>query len=330
MRRPAAGACLPWRTSGLIWLAAALLFGSQPGGAAFEFVGAGARAFSLGGAVAAGSGAAEAIWFNPAANARVRRWQAGATYARFYPELDEGLSLSAVDAALPVGPGSLQVGLSSFGIDAWRENVAVLGYGCALHPRLALGVALRTGSWDAGRLSRRVWSGDLGGVYEVGWIHPQAYLRLGTVVRNVNRANLAASRSVAGESPRGLAGAAAVDVGPQTFLAEVERRGGRAQVRLAYESRPPTLGGIEFRLGGGLLTGGWEGKEMAAGFGRGWREWQLDYAYVYPLRLTGLGGIHWLSLEYRGRPAREQADGAGSRRDSLDRRFDPHRVRVPK
>ena len=43
----------------------------------------------------------------------------------------------------------------------------------------------------------------------------------------------------------------------------------------------------------------WEGRELDAGLGYGWKEWQFDYAYTYPLKLSGLGGTHWISLGFQ-------------------------------
>ena len=44
---------------------------------------------------------------------------------------------------------------------------------------MALGGVLRTSAWQAGDLSRRVWSLDVGGTYDVGYVHPRVSMRLG-------------------------------------------------------------------------------------------------------------------------------------------------------
>lgn len=297
MRRAAVAFWL-WRISWLLG-GGGLLLDGQPAQAAFEWMGGGAQAFALAGAFVAARGSAEGIWFNPASSSQTRRFQVSSTHARLYPGLDEGLSLSALSAVLPLGRGAFQAGLSSLGFDEWREQVAVLGYGRQLHPRLGIGGSLRSQGWEASGLSRRTWSWDLGGVYEAGWIHPQVYLRLGVVGRNLNAANVAAGGQAAGRTPRLLVLAASLDWGTQTLLIDCERRGGRTQVRVGGESRAASLAGMVFRMGGSALVDEWEGRELDVGLGHTWRGWHFDYAYSYSLRLTGLGGIHWFSVGYQ-------------------------------
>ncbi|MEW6755585.1 MAG: hypothetical protein AB1505_32100 [Candidatus Latescibacterota bacterium] len=267
---------------------------------AFEFAGEGARSLGQGGACVAGATAVEYLWHNPAANARAARLGLSATHARLYPGLDEDLNLSALSGVLPVGPGVLQAGVSSLGLEGWRERVAVLGYGWGPHARVALGSALWSVGWDAGRASHRAWRWDVGLTYEAGWVWRQAYLRLACVLENLTRANLAAGGQRAGQTPRQAVLGLSLDVEGGGFLVDVEVSGERTAVRAGYVSRVAALYGVELRLGGVGLPREWRGREVDVGLGRAWSRWRADYAFTYPLQLGGLGGTHWLSLGYGG------------------------------
>ncbi|NKB68672.1 MAG: hypothetical protein GKR89_16535 [Candidatus Latescibacteria bacterium] len=287
----------------LWWLISFLLVGlaAFPAQAAFEFVGQGARSTALGGAYVAAVQTAEAVWYNPAGNARADQWLAGTTHLRLYPNVDRSPSLNALNGAGPLWGGGLQAGLSLLGAPGWREEVATLAYGRALHPRIALGGGLNTKAWKAGNLSRRVWSVDLGALYEVGWIHPLVYLRLGLVGRNLTRPNIAVGGQDAGQTPRAVVLAAAFVLAEQEFLVDLERSGGRTALRAGYETRTVSLAGARFRFGGSAMGPNWSNKELDVGLGHDWKQWHFDYAYTYSLHLTELGGGHRLSVGYRTR-----------------------------
>lgn len=272
-----------------------------PACAAFEIVGRGARTEALGGAFIAGTDAAEAIWFNPAGNARVQQWRVGTTHALLYPGLDNGPNLSALAATMPLGPGGLQLGLSALNAEDWQEIVGAVAYGVAFSPRWAVGVTLRSSGWKTSGLSHRMWDIDMGGIYEVGWILPQVYLRLALVSSNILRANEAASGRGAGQGFRGIALAASIEVGQQQVLLEVERKNGQIEMRGGYETKVASLGPTRFRFGGRFTAVEVEAADLDVGFGYSLGSWQIDYAYTYPLWLTGLGGIHQISLVYNQR-----------------------------
>lgn len=291
-----AGEHLWWLTS---WL---LLASVTPVVAAFEFTGQGAQSTALGGAFTARVKTAEAVWFNPAGNARQGQWQAGTTHALLYPGLDEGSpTLNGVAVAGPLQGGGLQAGLSFLGAEGWREEVLTLGYGRALHERFALGGNLRTSAWKAGDLSHRIWSLDVGGTWEVGFVHPQAYLRLGWVAKGLNGANIAAGGQEAGGKERELVVAASLTFAGKEVLIDIARRDGRTEFRAGYETRTVSLNGARFRMGGTAIGSGFADRELNVGLGHDWKEWNFDYAYSYPLHLAGLGGVHRFSVGYRRR-----------------------------
>lgn len=269
---------------------------------AFEVSGNGARATALGGAFSAGVEAADGIWINPAANARGTGWQAGTTHVLLYPGLEESPALNALALSVPVAGGAAQAGFSALGADDWEEQVAAVGYGRALHPRLALGVDVRSGGWQTAGLSHRAWSADLGAIYEAGWVHSRHYLRLGLVMRDLLRTSQAAGGQAEARPPRTIALGAGLGGETQLLLIDVERRAGRTQLRAGYESAIPGAGGTQIRLGGSGFASDWKGGDLSAGIGCRWRQWQFDFSYTYPLGPDGaFGGMHRLSLGYKRR-----------------------------
>lgn len=247
----------------------------------------------------AATNSAEAVWFNPAGNARLATWQGGTTHGVLHPGLDDLLSVHGLTLAGPLEQGTLQMGLSFLSADGWQEDVIALGFSRVLHPRAALGARLRSSAWSADDLSRRVWALDLGGTYEVGYVHPQVYLRLAWLLTDTNGANLSSGGQAAGQIPRGFTIAAALKIAQRELLLDVERRDGQTELRAGYETSVLSLAGATFRGGGVFVTDAVE--EVDVGLGQDWREWHFDYAYTYPLRLSALGGMHRFSLKYQWR-----------------------------
>lgn len=284
---------MPWLISPLVFL----LLGGV-GHAAFEFVGGGARSQALGGAWGAGIDEAESVWFNPAGNGRLGDLRISSSHALLYPGLDQALVLNSLAAAVPVGGGALQMGLSTLDFTDWRERVGVLAYGRALHPRVSLGGAIRSSGWSTTGLSHRTWDADVGATYEVGWLHRGVYLRLAGVVANITRANISSGGYDAGQTGRQVVLAAALQVERQEIYVDLQRRDGLTRVRVGYETRAATLGGLHLRLGTTALSDSWDLSDVGLGFGHNWKQWYLDYAYTYPLQLTELGGMHRLGFGY--------------------------------
>ena len=282
--------------------AAALLSLHVPVHAAFDVVGQGARPIALAGAFAAASNDPETVWYNPAGSAGATRVGIGLTHAQLYPGLDESPSVSGLSAQVPLLGGGAQAGLSLLAYEDWSEQVLVAGYGRSVHPRVAVGANVTSLSWQIGDLSRRAFSVDLGGQYEVGWVSHQAYVRVALTVGNLARANISASGHRAGRTPRSVVAAASVDMGRRRLLVDLQREGGISQMRAGYETRPEGWAGVHFRMGGNALTSQWDAGGLNAGLGHVWREWQFDYAYSYPLALTGFGGTHRVSVRWMQRP----------------------------
>ena len=272
-----------------------------PAGAAFEFTGRSARSTALGGAFVASVRTAEAVWYNPAGNARQERWRAGSTHALLYPGLDRSPTLNGLAVTGPLKNGGLQAGLSFLNADGWREEVIALSYGRALNDRLAFGAGLRSSAWKADDLSHRAWSLDLGGTWEVGFVHPLVYLRVGLVACGLNGANFAIGGQAAGEEPRSVVLAASISMAGKELLVDLKRRDGRNELRAGYETRTVSLNGARFRVGGTALGSNLTSGELNVGLGHDWKDWDFDYAYSYPLQVTGMRGIHRFSVGYRRR-----------------------------
>jgi len=294
---PAVPARWSWRIKALVgWL---LIWAAAAHGA-FEVNGKGARTAALGGAFGAGVDAVEGIWINPAANARGTRWSAGTTHVLLYPGLEDSPSLNALALVAPVVGGGLQVGFSALGALDWDEQVGVVGYGRPVHPRLALGMDLRSGGWQTTGLSHRSWSIDLGGIYEAGWVNARHYLRLGWMIRDWWRSSQAAGGQGGAKPPRAFTLGVGLGGEAQQVLVDVERRAGRTQLRAGYESAVLGMAGLSLRLGGSTLNLDWMGGELGGGVGYRWGGWRFDFSYTYPLGPSGaFGGVHRVSLGYR-------------------------------
>ncbi len=282
-----------WRTS-VLWLALV-----PPVSAAFEFSGRGAHSAALGGAFAASIRTVDAVWHNPAGNARQQQWQAGTTHALLYPALDHSPTLNGLSATGPWRGGGYQLGLSFLGADGWGEEVIALGYGRPLDERFALGGSLRTSAWKAGALSQRAWQLDVGATWEVGFIHPRAYVRLALVAQGLNGANIAVGGQAAGQQKPAVVAAALLNWAGREVLLDIERRAGQTEFRMGYETPTVSLNGARFRLGGAVVGADFDRRELNVGLGHNYKQWHFDYAYSYPLHLSGYGGVHRFSVGYR-------------------------------
>ena len=287
-----------WRISRVLLIGFGLFCWSAPLYAVFEITGEGARSSALGGAFTAISADPEAVWFNPAASARLLNKGFGTTHVLLYPGLEESPSLNGLAANFPLRGGGAQVGISVLGFEDWSEQVLVIGYGRPLHPRASIGASIASKGWQIGRLSRRIIGLDLGALYEVGWVLPRAYMRLALVLKNLSRPNLSAAGHEAGRTALEAVAGISIEGETQRGLLDLAREGYYNRIKVGYETRPDGWGGLELRLGAEALLGPWENREMDVGWGHNWQEWHFDYAYSYPMQLEGLGGIHRVSIRW--------------------------------
>jgi hypothetical protein len=135
----------------------------------------------------------------------------------------------------------------------------------------------------------------------VGFVHPLVYLRLGLVAKGLNGANIAVGGQAAGEEKRAVVMAASLSMAGKEVLIDIERRDGRTEFRAGYETRTVSLNGARFRMGGTAMGSGFDAGELNVGLGQDWEQWHFDYAYSYPLHLSGMGGVHRFSIGYRRR-----------------------------
>ena len=248
----------------------------------------------------------DGLWFNPAVNAKLTTWQVVTSHALLYPGLNDAPTLHSTGVNYPVPSGPLmgwtwQVAMSFLNARHWEEQIALLGCSRQVHPRLATGVALQTNAWKTVGLSHRVWDLNLGGLYEVGWIHPEVYLRLSGVVGNLHRANLSSSGKKAGLSDRVLTLGANIEVQETFIYLDWGYSSGRGEMRVGMDSGVGPTGGLRLRLGAVALSSPREGKEIDVGLGHQYGPWRYDYSFTYPVEVTGLGGIHRFSLVYEAK-----------------------------
>lgn len=181
-----------------LFIAAALLLGSVPvvsaGGttASFLKLGSGARATGLGGAFTAVSDDINALSYNPAGLANLKRSEMGFTRA----ELVEGVSYSFLGYSRPVAGGSIGMGVNYLGQSviegrgANREAAAKFGasdtavnlaYGRTLTARSGLGFNFKYITSHIADESASGWAVDAGWQYKA----PVKGLSLGLAVQNI-------------------------------------------------------------------------------------------------------------------------------------------------
>ena len=93
--------------------------------------------------------------------------------------------------------------VSTLRAQGWEENEVLLGGEQVFTPRLALGVQVQRNGWEAGRLGRNHWVGNIGVLYEAGWITKQAYVRFSGVWANIG-SGLSSKGRRTGQRPRSV------------------------------------------------------------------------------------------------------------------------------
>jgi hypothetical protein len=223
-------------------------------------------------------------------------------HALLYPGLDKPPTLHGLTASIPLsgrlGKNNVQIGMSFLSARYWDEQVMTLGVSRPLHSRMAAGLSLKSSGWNTVGLSHRSWDVNVGAICEVGWIHPEAYLRLAGVVENLRGFNLSSAGKKAGRSERAFTVGASLEMQGSFFYLDWEYVGGRSETRFGLDSGSGPGGGIRIRAGASAVSSPWGGKEVDAGLGHRRGRWHYDFSYTYPLEVTGLGGIHRFSLVY--------------------------------
>lgn len=316
--------------------AAVLLAAAAPARAAFEDLGAGARAPGMGGAFVAVADDVYTIYYNPAGLGLLERPQLGAAYSSLYPGLKDGsnLSTSFLAYAQPLAEGrrgTLAVAWNSLTLNSlYREDSFYLGYGRRLatlgpgdlHGGLNLkylrstfgsfpeasnavpaGGVVGGGQKDpalSGRKTQAAVDSDIGLLYRIG-----KHYVLGLGVMHANSPNVAFS---GGDKDR-LPPAVKLGFNYRSLLSNLSLQldsvrapsGAQDQtLTTAAERWFPRLFLGDFGLRGALSVGSRDYKQVSAGLSYRTRRLGADYAIGLPI-----GGVattvaaHRIGLSFR-------------------------------
>lgn len=331
------------------WALALLL--AAPARAAFEDLGAGARAPGLGDAFTALADDAYAIHYNPAGLAQLERPEFSAAYSKLYLGLSDGSDLgsSQLMYAHPLArgrKGTLGFGWERFALSGlYSEQAMTLSYGRRLWSNDAgaqflaglnakylthsfttpaeAGSACSQGSCNrgadpvlSGSNSRSAPDADLGLVYRF----PRRF-QAGFSVSHLTQPNVGFGG--ADKLPRAMNLGLAYKSLWLSLIGELKLRpsaaGGSARDAVfAAERYFPTLDygqfGVRGSLGFGLSNSDW--RQMTAGASYRINKIQFDYAFLLPVgTVQGQSGSHRVSLTFHfGAPTSDEEIG----RDLLD------------
>ncbi len=326
-------------------LAAALLLAAGPAGAAFEDLGAGARAPGMGGAFTALADDIYAIYYNPAGLALLGRPELAASHTQHLTGLSDGsgISTSFLGFARPLEAGGTIGGaLQNFSVDGsfYGERALYLSYGRASPESLGLdglywGLNLKnlrrafgslpeassarsgltsTGRPDpvlSGRSAVSVFDADLGLLYKYGGNYSA-----GLQLLHLNRPDIAFSQSGDDKLPLnaklGLAYSGMFSNITTQYETSESPYGSRDnRFTIALERWFPWLlvGNIGAR--GSLSIGSREFRQTTAGFSYRSGRISVDYGFVMPIgTLTGTSGSHRFSFSVRFGPPKEDEESA--------------------
>ena len=311
-------------------LALALALAGPPAQAAFEDLGAGARAPGLGNAFTALADDVYAVYYNPAGLAQLERPQFSTAYSRLFMGLSDGTNLNAMQLvyAHPLQKGrygTLGLGYSRFAAsDLYYEQTIHLSYGRLMWQtdegsRLLGGLSLKqlkhgfgappeaanacngtncTNGPDpvlSGQNAKSAYDADLGFVYRF----PRRF-QIGLAAHHVMRPDV----GFAGPDklPMSLRGGAAYKTLWLSLMGELRQEQGPTgsqdrEIVVAGERIFPTLTAGQFGLRGSLGFGTRDFEQITAGLSYRINKIQLDYAFLMPLgTVKGTAGTHRVSF----------------------------------
>lgn len=286
--------------------------------AAFEQIGAGARALGMGNAFSAMADDATAIHYNAAGLAQLRLGEVTAGYGKLYSGLkdDSAIGHGFVGAAQPLAKGrygTLGAGWLSFSLSgAYREDTLSLSYGKeSFIDGLMLGgsakILKRTFGSDpytqADPLFQRYGQDTSNYAFDFGVLYrPSASYSFALSAKDINQPDIA------------LAGGEKLPLEIRTgfgyhqrhfaFDAEVSKKDKDVNVSMGLEK---TLASV-IALRAGVTVGSRNKREIGTGMGYRGRHFGLDYAFVFPLAgVESTAGSHRFSLTVRFGKAPERA-----------------------
>lgn len=282
----------------------------------FDDLGNSARVFSLGGAYTAVADAPYSIFYNPAGIYRLNKFSVSTTYSNLYPGIqDDNLNYFSLSAIIPLGiVGEFGVGGTFLNTNLWQENMVYGTYARELFKSFAVGGTAKLLRWSAGAapgeaaLSYLGFTFDAGFHYTLNDIFNGSDLRIGLAAQNITQPSIASNGNSDAKLPMILAaGLAYVSISYNYLVAlDFVKEGDAYYIKTGAEF----LGLRQQVLGlntGFLVRAGYNGtvndtpfsrSGINGGFGLEVENLIIDYAYVYPLELTEVGGSHKVSLSY--------------------------------
>lgn len=282
----------------------------------FDDLGNSARAVSLGGAFTSIADASYSIFYNPAGLYRLKNISASTTYSNLYPGIqDDNINYFTLSGVLPAGIlGNFGIGGTFLNTGLWRENTFIAGYSREIYKSFAVGGSVKLLRWSADpapgedALSYLGFTFDAGIHYTLHDIFSGSDIRFGMSARNITQPSIADNGSSDAKLPLILAAGFTFVSSTYGYLiaAEIVKEDEDFSIKTGAEF----LGYKEELFGlttGFLIRAGYNGiisesvyaqSGVNGGFGLMVEQLTIDYAYVFPLELTNVGGSHKISLSY--------------------------------
>ena len=272
-----------------------LIMGLQPLGAfaAFEVEQWGAHSAAMGGAFSAHVGTVEGSWFNPALAASMQVKMFTSTHVQLFRGVPGGLGQNLGGVVVPTKYGGFTLSFKQFGDSGYNEQIFEMGFAHKIHDRFSFGFQIGNEGWVYDNWKRRDWLASVGGVYEVGWITPDTYARIGLVAQGLG-SDTRDLRGLTGQHPSRYVVALEVRPEQQIFATEVETDRDKWEVRLGCET--PLVGDWKLRFGGNVLSAATLNRTASIGLGYTWSSIRFDYAYSHSYDLSSFGATHRIGI----------------------------------
>jgi hypothetical protein len=280
-----------------------------------QSLGASARSAALGNAFVAVADNGDAVFANPAGLALVKgRNLAYTNVSLLFSGIDgDNLGQHVASFTQPLGSKMmLGLGYERIGSDLMSENGAFLSLGYQMSRNLQLGLTSKYLFWSvddfdpADPLSGES-AGAIGVDLGVLWTTPVQGARLGVMLKNVNKPNVAADvagslPSGAGELPMDLALGVSFNISNSLVSVQWATRdftGDSSENRLIVGGETKLAQGLLLRAGGSRIFEDDTSGDLNAGLGYQWNKLLFDYGYHIPLDLTETNGTHRFSLAWQ-------------------------------
>jgi hypothetical protein len=280
-----------------------------------QSLGASARSAALGNAFVAVADNGDAVFANPAGLATVKgRTLTYTNVSLLFSGIDgDNLGQHVASLTQPLGSKMmLGLGYERIGSDLMSENGAFLSLGYQISRSLQLGLTSKYLFWsvddfDAADPLSGESAGAIGVDVGVLWTTPVQGARLGVMLKNVNKPNVAADKagnipSDAGALPRDLAVGVSYNISNSLVSVQWATRdlgGDSSENRLIVGGETRLVQGLQLRAGGSRIFEEDASGDLNAGLGYEWNQLMFDYGYHIPLDLTETNGSHRFSLAWK-------------------------------